>query len=211
MKLRCALLAATLACGTALAADAPPKADPGKGQQIASQTCATCHGADGNSIGPENPKLAGQIPDYLAKQLMNFKPAAAGKPAERNSAVMAGFAAMLSPADMRNVAAYYSAQALKPEKAKNRDTAELGQKIYRGGIPERGVAACAGCHGAKGQGVPAQYPAIAGQYAAYIETQLKSFRDGARANDPNKMMRMTAAKLSDAETKALADYIAGLR
>ena len=211
MKLRCALLAATLVCGTALAADAPPKADPAKGQQIATQVCATCHGADGNSIGPENPKLAGQIPDYLAKQLMNFKPTAAGKPAERNSAVMAGFAATLSPDDMRNVAAYFSGQTLKAERAKNRDTAELAQKLYRGGIPERGLPACAGCHGPKGEGIPARYPALAGQYAAYIETQLKAFRDGARANDPNKMMRMTAAKLSDAEIKALADYVAGLR
>ena len=211
MKLRCALLAATLVCGPALAADQPAKADPGKGQQVATQVCAACHGPDGNSIGPENPKLAGQNPEYLAKQLTNFKPAGAGKPAARNNPVMAGFAATLSAADVRNVAAYYAGQTLKPETAKNRDTAELAQKIYRGGIAERGLPACAGCHGPKGEGVPAQYPALAGQYAAYIETQLKAFRDGTRANDPNMMMRMTAAKLSDAEIKALADYIAGLR
>ena len=90
------------------------KADAAKGQQIATQVCAACHGADGNSIAPANPKLAGQIPDYLAKQLANFKPAAAGKPAERNNAIMAGFAATLSPEDMRNVAAYYASQRLLP-------------------------------------------------------------------------------------------------
>jgi cytochrome c553 len=110
MKLRCALIASALASGTALAAQPLLKADAAKGQQIAAQVCAACHGADGNSIAPANPKLAGQIPDYLAKQLANFKPAAAGKPAERNNAIMAGFAATLSPEDMRNVAAYYASQ-----------------------------------------------------------------------------------------------------
>jgi cytochrome c553 len=211
MKLRCALLAATLVCSSALAADPLPKADAAKGQQIASSVCTACHGPDGNSIGPENPKLAGQHSDYLAKQLMNFKPAAAGRPAERVNPVMLGFASAMSPDDMRNVAAFYATQTLKPEKAKNRDTAEFAQRLYRGGAPERGIAACAGCHGARGEGIPARYPALAGQYAAYIETQLKAFRDGARANDPNGMMRTTAARLSDPEMKALADYIAGLR
>lgn len=211
MKLHCALLAAAVASGNALAAEPLPKADAAKGQQIATQVCAACHGIDGNSIAPANPKLAGQIPDYLVKQLTNFKPAAAGKPAERNNAVMAGFAATLSPDDVRNVAAYYSAQPLKPEKARNKDTVELGQKIYRAGIAEKGVAACAGCHGAKGEGVPAQYPAIAGQFADYVDAQLKAFRAGERANDPNRMMRMTAARMSDAEMKAVADFIAGLR
>ncbi len=211
MKLCCALLAAALTSGTALAAQPLPKADAAKGQQIATQVCATCHGQDGNSTAPVNPKLAAQIPDYLAKQLANFKPAAAGKPAERNNAIMAGFAATLSPEDMRNVAAYYASQRLQPEKARNKDTIELGQKIYRAGIAEKGVAACAGCHGPRGEGVPAQYPALAGQFADYLDAQLKAFRAGARANDPNKMMRMTAAKMTDAEMKAVTDYIAGLR
>lgn len=211
MKFRCALLVAAAASGTALAAQPLPKADAAKGQTIATQVCAACHGADGNSVAPANPKLAGQIPDYLAKQLANFKPAAAGKPAERNNPVMAGFAAALSPDDMRNVAAYYSAQPLKPEKARNKDSIELGQKIFRAGIAEKGVAACAGCHGARGEGVPVQYPAVAGQFADYVEAQLKAFRAGERANDPNRMMRATAAKMTDAEIKAVADYIAGLR
>jgi cytochrome c553 len=211
MKLRCALLAAAIASGHALAAEPLPKADAAKGQQIATQVCAACHGTDGNSVAPANPKLAGQIPEYIAKQLANFKPAAAGKPAERASAVMAGFAATLSPDDVRNLAAYFSAQALKPEKAQNKDTIELGQKIYRAGIADKGIAACAGCHGATGAGVPGQFPAIAGQYADYIEAQLKAFRAGERANDPNRMMRMTAANMTDAEMKAVADYVAGLR
>jgi cytochrome c553 len=211
MKLCCALIAAALISGTALAAQPLPKADAAKGQQIATQVCAACHGADGNSIAPANPKLAGQIPDYLAKQLANFKPAAAGKPAERNNAIMTGFAATLSPEDMRNVAAYYASQRLQPEKARNKDTIELGQKIFRAGIAEKGVAACGGCHGPRGEGVPGQFPALAGQYADYLHAQLMAFQSGARANDPNKMMRMTAAKLSDAEMKAVTDYIAGLR
>jgi cytochrome c553 len=211
MKLRCALIAAALTSGTALAAQPLPKADAAKGQQIATQVCAACHGADGNSTAPVNPKLAAQIPDYLAKQLANFKPPAAGKPAERNNAIMAGFAAALSAEDMRNVAAYYAAQRLQPEKARNKDTIELGQKIYRAGIAEKGVPACAGCHGPRGEGVPAQYPALAGQFADYLHAQLVAFQSGARANDPNKIMRMTAAKLNDAEMKAVTDYIAGLR
>jgi cytochrome c553 len=211
MTLRCALFAATLVCGTALAASPLPNADPAKGQQIATGVCAACHGPDGNSIAPENPKLAAQIPEYLTKQLMNFRPAAAGRPPERANAVMLAFASALSPDDMRNVSAYYAGQALKPSKATNRETAGIGERIYRGGIPERGVAACNGCHGPTGQGLPAQYPLLGGQFAAYIEAQLKAFRIGARANDPNQMMRMNAARLSDAEIRALADYIAGLR
>jgi cytochrome c553 len=211
MKLRRALILAALVCGNALAAQPLPKADTAKGQQIATQVCAACHGNDGNSTAPVNPKLAAQIPEYLAKQLANFKPGAGGRPAERENAIMAGFAAALSPDDMRNVAAYYSAQRLQPDKARNKDTIEIGQRIYRGGLAERGVPACAGCHGPRGEGVPAQFPALAGQFADYIDAQLKAFRAGARANDPNRMMRMTAAKLTDAEMKAVSDYIAGLR
>jgi cytochrome c553 len=211
MTFRCALIVAALVNGAALAAEPLPKADAAKGQTLATQVCAACHGEDGNSVAPVNPKLAGQIPDYLAKQLANFKPAAAGKPAERPSAVMGGFAATLSPDDMRNIAAYYAAQPLKPERARNKDSIELGQKIYRAGIAEKGVAACGACHGPKGEGVPAQFPALAGQFADYIDAQLKAFRSGERANDPSRMMRMTAAKMTDAEIKAVADYIAGLR
>jgi cytochrome c553 len=124
---------------------------------------------------------------------------------------MAGFAATLSPEDMRSVAAFYAGQKLIPEKAQDKSTVELGQRIFRAGIAEKSVPACAGCHGPTGAGVPAQYPLLGGQYAEYIEAQLKAFRSGERANDPNRMMRMTAARLSDAEIKAVANFIAGLR
>ena len=211
MKLLPALIAASLAAGTALAADPLPKADLAKGQKIATEVCAACHGADGNSIGPTNPKLAAQIPEYLAKQLANFRPGKDNKPAERPNNIMAGFAATLSPEDMRNVAAFYAGQKLIPEKAVDKNTIELGQRIFRGGIAEKSVPACAGCHGPTGTGIPAQYPLLGGQFAEYIEAQLKAFRSGERANDPNRMMRMTAARLSDAEIKAVANYIAGLR
>jgi len=211
MKLLPALCAATFAAGSALAAEPPPKPDLAKGKKIAAEVCAACHGADGNSIGPANPKLAGQIPEYLAKQLANFRPGKDNKPAERPNNVMAGFAATLSADDMRNVAAFFAGQKLIPEKAVDKSTIELGQRIFRGGIAEKSVPACAGCHGPAGTGVPAQYPLLGGQYAEYIEAQLKAFRSGERANDPNRMMRMTAARLSDAEIKAVANYIAGLR
>jgi len=211
MKLCSAFVAATFAAGAALAAEPLPKADLAKGQKIASEVCAACHGADGNGIGPANPKLAGQIPEYLAKQLMNFRPGANNKPAERPNNIMAAFATTLSPEDMRNVAVFYAGQKLIPEKALDKNTIELGQRIFRGGIAEKNVPACAGCHGPAGTGVPAQYPLLGGQYAEYIEAQLKAFRSGERANDPNRMMRMTAARLSDAEIKAVANYIAGLR
>ncbi|HEY6966017.1 MAG TPA: c-type cytochrome [Burkholderiales bacterium] len=194
----------------AAAAQAPAKPDPAKGQAIASQTCAACHAADGNSQIAANPKLAGQFYEYLQKQLLNFK-AQDGKKAERENAVMAGMAAPLSPADVKDVAAYYSAQKLKPALAKDKDLAALGQKIYRGGNAATGVAACAGCHGPAGAGMPSQYPRIAGQFAEYVEAQLKAFRSGARANDPNAMMRGVVARMTDREIQAVAEYVAGLR
>ena len=186
------------------------KADPAKGQAIAAQVCAACHMADGNSAQAANPKLAGQIPEYLYKQLSNFKPQGDKKP-ERENAIMAGMVANLSDADMRNVAAFYAAQTLHPEAASDKALAALGQKIYRGGNLESGVAACAGCHGPTGAGMPAQYPRLSGQFAEYVEAQLKGFRAGARDNDPNGMMRGVAARMTDREIKAVSEYIAGLR
>jgi cytochrome c553 len=166
--------------------------------------------ADGNSAQPENPKLAGQFPEYLYKQLTNFKPQGGAK-SERENPIMAGMVANLSDGDMHNVAAYYAAQSYRPAAAQDKDLAAQGQKIFRGGIPKSGVAACAGCHGPTGAGIPKQYPRIAGQFAQYIEAQLKAFRLGARANDPNGMMRGVAARLTDPEIKAVAEYTAGLR
>ena len=192
------------------AAQGSAKPDLDKGAQIAKQVCAACHAADGNSVAPANPKLAGQIPEYLHKQLVNFK-AQGGKKAERIDPIMAGMVAGLSDGDMRNVAAYYAAQKLQPAKATSKVLAAAGQKLWRGGNAATGVPACSGCHGPAGAGVPSQYPRLAGQYAAYVETQLKQFRAGTRANDPKGMMRGVAARMSDQEIKAAAEYAAGLR
>lgn len=201
--------AALFWAGTTVA-QAPAKPDAAKGQAIAGQVCAACHAADGNSQIPANPKLAGQFPEYLYKQLVNFRPQG-GKKAERDNAVMAGMTANLSAADLQDVAAYYASQKLKPSAAKDKDLATLGQKLFRGGNAATGVAACAGCHGPAGAGMPAQYPRIAGQFAEYTEAQLKAFRSGARANDPNSMMRSVAARMTDREIQAVAEYVAGLR
>ena len=203
-------LAATLAAVVAVAAEPPFKGDPVKAQAMVNQVCAACHAADGNSQIAVNPKLAGQIPEYLHKQLTNFK-SAAGKKAERDNPVMAGMVAGLSPEDMRNLAAYFAGQSAKPGAAKSKDLVALGQKIYRGGIASKGVAACASCHGPNAAGMPAQYPRLSGQHAEYVETQLKAFRSGERANDPGSMMRGVAEKLSDREIQGVSDYIAGLR
>lgn len=211
-----ALSLALVLAATAQAADKPtsaekaaPKVDAAKGQLVASQICAACHNPDGNSAVAANPKLAGQHADYLYKQLTNFK-ADGGKPAERNNPIMGGMVAAITDQDMKNVAAFYASQTQKGEQAKN-SAIEAGQKLYRAGNAAKGLPACAACHGPAGAGIPAQYPRIGGQFAEYTETQLKAFRAGERANDPNRMMRAVADKMSDAEIKTVADYIAGLR
>jgi cytochrome c553 len=187
-----------------------PKPDPAKAQGVATQVCAACHAADGNSVVSANPKIAGQFSDYLHKQLADFKPKAGKKPA-RESAVMNAMVANLSDADMKNLAAYYSGQKLKPAAASDKDLAAMGQKIWRGGNASAAVPACAGCHGPAGVGIPGQYPRLAGQYAEYVAAQLKSFREGGRSNDPNGTMRGVAAHMSDREIRAVAEYAAGLR
>jgi len=192
------------------AAKAAPKGDAARGQAVATAVCGACHGPDGNSLVPVNPKLAGQHADYLFKQMKNFK-AADGKQPERSNPIVNGMIAAFDEGQMRDLAAYFAAQTRKDEVAKNRETVEFGQKLYRGGDQAKGLPACAGCHGPTGTGIPAQFPRIGGQYAEYTEAQLKSFREGSRANDPNKMMRMVAIKMTDAEIKAVSDYIAGLR
>jgi cytochrome c553 len=186
------------------------KPDLAAGERVAKQVCAACHGPDGNSVAAANPKLAGQFSAYLHKQMQNFK-AQGGKKAARENPVMAGMVAGLSDADMRAVSAYYAAQKLSPAAASDKDLAARGQKLWRGGNAEKGVAACAGCHGPEGAGIPGVYPRLSGQFAEYIDSQLKLFRSGARANDPNGMMRGVAARLSDEDIKALAQYAAGLR
>jgi len=197
-----ALAAAMLATGLALAQDKPPAA--------AGQVCAACHAADGNSIAPANPKIAGQFVDYLAKQLRDFKPQG-GKPAARQSAVMNGMVANLSDADMKGLAAYYAGQTIKPAAAADKDLAAQGQRLWRGGDALHGIPACAGCHGPAGAGIPAQFPRLAGQYGEYIAAQLTAFREGKRTNDVNGVMRGVAAHMNDGQIRAVAEYAAGLR
>jgi cytochrome c553 len=211
------LLASFLIAGSALAADAahaPPaaaKADPAKGGSLYDTgdnarglpACASCHGAGGNSTINTNPKLSGQIDTYIHKQLVDFTTPA------RNQPVMTTYAKMLSDDEKKNIAAWLATQQPKQGAARNKDTLELGRKIYRGGIADRGVAACASCHGATGAGLPAQYPRLAGQHQDYTVTQLQAFKTGARNNSPQ--MATLAKRLSDDEMKAVADYIAGLK
>ncbi len=204
------LAAAGLLWAAPAAAQDAARPDLARGEQIAKQVCLACHGADGNSVVPANPKLAGQHAGYLYKQLIDFKARDAKKPA-RDNALMTGMVAALSDAEMRALAAFYASHALKPAAASDKDLAARGQNIWRGGIAERNVAACAGCHGPDGAGIPGRYPRLAGQFAEYVDAQLKLFRAGARANDPNGMMRGAAARMSDAEIRAVAEYAAGLR
>ncbi len=165
--------------------------------------CLACHGVDGNSGAPVNPKLAQQHPEYLLKQLQEFK---SGK---RNNAVMKGFASTLSDDDMRNIAYWAASKNVKPSFAKDKELVALGEKIYRGGISDRQIPACASCHSPSGAGLPAQYPRLSGQHAEYTGAQLTAFRDGVRKN--NLQMTQVSAKLNDREIKAVSDYIAGLR
>ena len=199
------------ACCTVFAADdAKSKPNLEKAKKIAESVCVACHGTDGNSPTPANPILAGQGEGYLFKQLMEFK-AAEGKPAIRSNAIMAGMTSALTAEDMKALSVYFSQQKIKPSAASNEKLVETGKHLWRKGDFDRGIPACAGCHGPAGAGVPTQYPRLAGQYAEYTELQLKNFRSEERSNDPERMMRTIADKLSDKQIKALADYIAGLR
>ena len=209
VRLLVAALAGALFCAAAHGQGAV-KGDPAKAEQIVKQVCAACHNMDGNSMIPANPIIAGQHADYAFKQLTNFK-GEGGKKPERPSPVMTAMVANLTREDMANLAAYFSSQQPKPRTARDPELVKLGQTIYRGGITGKGVAACASCHGPNGAGVPAQFPRLAGQHAQYVVEELKHFRSGERANDPNRMMRLVAQKLSDREITAVAQYIEGLR
>ena len=195
----------SFAAGPAPAAPAPVakvKPDLVKGQ-ASFASCVGCHGADGNSGTPANPKLAQQHPEYIVKQLQEYK---SGK---RANAIMSGIAAGLTEDDMRNIAFWVTTNKIKPGTATDKELVALGERIYRGGVAERGITACAGCHSPNGAGIPAQYPRLGGQHAEYTAAQLTYFRDGIRKN--NLIMTQAAARLNDREIKALADYIAGLR
>lgn len=208
------ILAMALVAGISTAAHAetaPAKGDPAKAQAIVNQVCAACHSADGNSAAPANPKLAGQTAEYITKQLKNFKEGAKepNKEGARKSAVMGAMVANLTDQDMLNIAAYYAEKPIKSGSAKM--PYDLGAKIYRGGNAGTGVPACAACHGATGQGIPAQFPRLGGQHADYILAQLKAFRSGDRLNDAGKMMRAIANKMSDQEMAAVANYVQGMK
>lgn len=208
MKLIASLLIAAALVAPALTAQAAEpakvaKPDLAKGEASYTAVCAACHGADGNSGSPANPKLAQQHPDYTVKQLQEFK---SGK---RANAIMSGMAATLSEDDMKNIAAYVGAKKTQTNFAKDKDLVVLGERIFRGGIADRQVPACAGCHAPNGAGIPSQYPRLAGQHADYTAAQLTAFRDGVRKN--NAQMTGVSAKMNDREIKAVSDYIAGLR
>ncbi|NRR32957.1 cytochrome c4 [Oxalobacteraceae bacterium] len=187
------------------------KADPAKGGSLYADgdaarglpACVSCHGAAGNSTIAANPKLAGQHEGYIYKQLVNFTTA------ERNQAVMTTYAKMLTDGEKKNIAAYLATTAQKPGAAKSKDTIDLGKKIYRGGIAEKNVPACASCHGASGAGIPVQYPRIGGQHQDYTGAQLALFRANGRKNSPQ--MSTIAKRMSDDEIKAVSDYVAGLK
>jgi cytochrome c553 len=199
-----AALAATSAFAATPATAPASKGDPKAAESIVNQVCAGCHAVDGNSTIPANPKLAGLNAEYINKQLTEFKSGA------RSNAIMSGMVASLSPQDMLNLAAYYSAQKPKSDTAKDQELALTGQKIFRGGVQGTGVPACASCHGPQGKGIPVQFPRLAGQHSDYTYAQLNAFRLGERSNDAAKMMRSIAAKMTDADMKAVASYIQGL-
>ena len=209
MKLFASLLTATLLVASVFSVQAneavapAAKPDLAKGEATYGAVCAACHGADGNSAISANPKLAQQHPDYIVKQLQEFK---SGK---RANAVMSGMVAGLSNEDMRNISYWLASKQAKPGFAKEKDTVAWGERIYRGGIPDRQIAACASCHSPNGAGMPAQYPRLSGQHADYTAAQLVQFREGVRNN--NLQMTQVAAKMNDREIKAVSDYIAGLR
>lgn len=195
-------LAATLAFAW-LANPASAAGDPAAGQAKAA-VCAACHGADGKSIMPSYPNLAGQHADYIAKQLTDYRDG------NRVNALMSGQATSLSDEDIQDLSAYFAAMP-KHENVAAEESLTLGQDIYRGGITSAGVAACAACHGPAGQGNPgAAWPVISGQNAQYTSDQLKYFRSEERANDPNAMMRGISKRMTDAEIDAVSNYIAGL-
>jgi cytochrome c553 len=173
--------------------------------QLKSATCGACHGMDGNSLSPEWPNLAGQHAGYIEKQLQAFK---AG---ERNNDLISPIAMILSDEDMADLAAYFASQKARGGETEPSKLA-LGERVYRAGNVQKGIIACAGCHGPNGRGNPLSgYASIQGQHALYVANQLRAYKSGARATDPNQMMRNIAALLSEEEIDAVASYVQGLR
>jgi cytochrome c553 len=192
------------AIATVFLSGAANAAGNAKAGETKSAVCLACHGPNGNSVVPTWPKLAGQHPEYLYKQLMDFKSGA------RKNEQMSPQVIPLNEQDFQDLAAYFSGQT-QTQGATDPGVAELGERIYRGGNPATGVPACSGCHGPAGSGLGlARFPRVSGQHAAYVEQTLMHFRDGVRANDPNAMMRGVAARMTDQEIAAVAQYVQGL-
>ena len=173
--------------------------------QAKSAVCAACHGVDGNSANPEWPSLAGQHSGYLAAQIEAFKDQS------RQNPLMSAQAASLSEEDAQDLAAFYSGQVLTSKEAES-SAVNRGQKLYRGGDPDRGISACIACHGPNGLGNPMSgYPVIASQHSVYLASQLRLYASGERRSDPNQMMRSIARNMTEEDIKAVSSYIQGLR
>jgi cytochrome c553 len=210
------LVLVAASCIPAIAAAQTPAAPDAKqmlerGRQIATQVCAACHGADGNSPTPANPNIAGQHADYITLQLAHFKAGVRVNP------IMQPMAAPLSDDDMRALGLYFAQQKPKGLAAKNADLVKAGQALWRGGDAAAGVPACSACHAPNGAGIPKNYPRIAGQWADYTYAQLRAFKAGERGRDKGgkdangRVMHGVAATMSDGQMKAVAEYAAGLR
>jgi cytochrome c553 len=194
----------TFTIATAFVCGPVQAAGDAKAGEAKSAACLACHGPMGNSVVPMWPKLAGQHPEYIHKQLMDFKAN------NRANEQMTPMAMPLSDQDVADLAAYFASQQQSPG-APGSDTAGLGERLYRGGNAASGVPACTGCHGPQGLGTGlAKFPRISGQHAQYVEQTLKHFRDGARSNDPNAMMRGVAARMTDQEIAAVSQYLQGI-
>lgn len=207
----CLALVGTVVANTAVGQAPAAKPDLAKAQQVVTQICAACHGADGNSMIAANPSLAGQHAQYTARQLRHFKEGV------RKNEIMAPMAATLTPQDIDAIGVYFAQQKAKGVGSRNIDLVRIGERLYRGGDMARGLPACAGCHSATGAGIPANYPRLSGQYAEYTYAQLKAFKEEKRGMDKDgkdvhgRTMVPIAARMTDREMQAVADYIAGLR
>lgn len=192
-----------LAIGLVAAATVPAAAQPERVKELATTVCIACHGADGNSPAPTFPKLAGLQSEYIAKQLNEYL---AGK---RKNDMMAPALESIKAGDVEPLAEYFAAQKPAPGKVEDPKLAEAGRMIFADGNASSGVPACIGCHQENGVGNP-RYPRIAGQHREYIVEQLSQFKNGARTNDRGRVMRSLAARLTEEEMKAVAEYVAGL-
>lgn len=190
--------------------EAAAPAAPATVEEIAGGICAGCHSADGNSIIPMNPILAGQHAEYITKQLLDFKANGEESP-KRNSAVMSAMVASLSQEDAKKLGEYYAKQKINPSQVSvDEKMLELGKVLYHGGSIEHSVPACASCHGPNGSGIPPRYPAVAGQHTEYTMMQLGLFNTGDRAND-NSVMHKVVSRMSAPEKRAVAEYISTMR